>query len=282
MTKKHKMSILPSKNYADTVKPNVANTVSVRKTNQFDGEPAAQATPESTKNHHAKVVGAASATTKRTLPPDESAEPAIPYKTRNTVGKKFADEVSFVVFDLETGGLRYLEHDILQISAICGNKEFNAYVEPTRPISSEASNVNKLTQVNGQLHYHSNPVETIPIMDALQQFMEFLQEIPKPVLVGHYSKKFDLPFLRFYLKGNDMWETFLSVVVGFVDTWIVFRQEFPNRTSYKQVDLVRGLLGEEYEAHSALEDVRALQKLSKLVKEKLLKYRFGAKEIGMR
>ena len=212
MTKIHKMSILPSKNYADTVKPNVANTVSVRKTNQFDGEPAAQATPEGTKNHHAKVVGAASATTKRTLPPDESAEPAIPYKTRNIVGKKFADEVSFVVFDLETGGLRYLEHDILQISAICGDKEFNAYVEPTRPISREASNVNKLTHVNGQLHYHSNPVETIPIMDALQQFLDFLQEIPKPVLVGHYSKKFDLPFLRFYLKENDLWETFLSVV----------------------------------------------------------------------
>ena len=270
-----------SKNSADKVNPDVANRVSVRKSNQIDGEPAAQATPEGTTNHHATGVGAATATTKRTLPPDESAEPAIPYKTRNIVGKRFADEVSFVVFDLETGGLRYLEHDILQISAVCGDKEFNAYVEPTRPISREASNVNKLTHVNGQLHYKRNPVETIPITDALQQFMDFLQEIPKPIPVGHYSKQFDLPFLRFYLKENNMWETFLSVVVGYVDTWIVFRQEFPNRTSYKQVDLVRGLLGEEYEAHSALEDVRALQKLSKLVKEKLLKYRFGAKEIGM-
>ena len=276
------MSIIHSKNYADNVNPDVANTVSVRIANQIDGKTSAQGTREVTTDHHTTGLRAATAAVKRTLPPDESAEPAIPYKTRNIVGKRFADEVSFVVFDLETGGLRYLEHDILQIAAICGDKEFNAYVEPTRPISREASNVNKLTHVNGQLHYKRNPVETIPITDALQHFMEFLQEIPKPVLVGHYSKKFDLPFLRFYLKENDMWETFLSVVVGYVDTWIVFRQEFPNRTSYKQVDLVRGLLGEEYEAHSALEDVRALQKLSKLVKEKLLKYRFGAKEIGMR
>ena len=280
MTKIHKMSIQHSKNYADTVKHDIANTITVRKANQIDGKTSAQPTREGTKNQ-ATGVGAATATRKRTLPPDESAEPAIPYKTRNIVGKKFADEVSFVIFDLETGGLRYLEHDILQISAVCGDKEFDAYVEPTRPISREASNVNKLTHVNGQLHYKRNPVETIPIMDALQQFLEFLQEIPKPVLVGHYSKKFDLPFLKFYLKENDMWETFLSVVVGYIDTWIVFRQEFPNRTSYKQLDLVRSLLGEEYEAHSALEDVRALQKLSKLVKEKLLKYRFGAKEIGM-
>ena len=276
------MSILRSKNYEDNVKPDVTNTVSVRKPNQIDGKTSAKTTRDVTTNHHATGVGAASATTKRTLPPDESAEPAIPYKTRNIVGKRFADEVSFVVFDLETGGLRYLEHDILQVSAICGDKEFDAYVEPTRPISREASNINKLTHVNGQLHYKRNPVETIPITDALQQFMEFLQEMPKPVLVGHYSKKFDLPFLRFYLKENEMWETFLSVVVGYVDTWTVFRHEFPNRTSYKQVDLVKGLLGEEYEAHSALEDVRALQKLSELVKEKLLKYRFGAKEIGMR
>ena len=245
MTKIHKMFNQRSKNYADKVNPDVANTVSVRKANQIDGEPATQTTREVTTNDQA--------TTKRALPSDESAEPAIPYKTRNIVGKKFANEVSFVVFDLETGGFRYLEHDILQISAVCGDKEFNVYVEPTRPISREESNVNKLTHINGQLHYHSNPVETIPIMDALQQFLEFLQEIPKPVLVGHYSKKFDLPFLRFYIKENDLWETFLSAVVGYVDTWIVFRQEFPNRTSYKQVDLVRGLLGEEYEAHSALE-----------------------------
>ena len=99
--------------------------------------------------------------------------------------------------------------------------------------------------------------------------------------MGHYSKKFDLPFLKHYLKENDLWETFLTVVVGYVDTWIVFRQEFPNRSSYKQVDLVRGLLGEDYEAHNALEDARALQKLCELKKEKLLHYKFGAKEIGI-
>ena len=257
------MSIIHSKNYVDNVNPDVANTVSVPIANQIDGKTSAQGTREVTTDHHTTGLRAATAAVKRTLPPDESAEPAIPYKTRNIVGKKFADEVSFVFFDLETGGLRYLEHDILQISAICGDNEFNAYVEPTRPISREASNVNKFTHVNGQLHYKRNPVETVPITDALQQFMEFLQEIPKPILVGHYSKKFDLPFLRFYLKENGMWETFLSVVVGYVDTWIVFRQEFPNRTSYKQVDLVRSLLGEEVRSPQC---TRGCQSITKTIK----------------
>ena len=184
-------------------------------------------------------------------------------------------------FDLESGGLRYLEHDILKISAVCGDKELNIYIEPIKPILREASDVNKLTLENGQLHYKMNPVETAPINQALQQFMEFLQKIPKPILLGHYCKKFDLPFLRFFLEENDLWATFLSVVVRYVDTWIVFKEEFPNMSSYKQVDLVRELLEEEYEAHNALADVRALQKLCELKKDNLLDYRFGAKEIGL-
>ena len=141
-----------------------------------------------------------------------------------------------------------------------------------------------MTIENGRLYYRMNPVKTVPIKEALQRFVEFLRGILKPVLVGHNSKKFDLPFLRFYLKENQMWEAFLSVVEGYVDTVIVFKKEVPNTpsASHKQVDLVKDLLGEEYEAHAALEDVRALQKLSELVKDKLLKYRFGAKEIENR
>ena len=266
----------------------VANAALARNLNQSesDGRTTSQTMIRAvTKDHHATRLGTTSAgvpsTKKRTLLPDTTVKSRIPYKTRNVVGKRFADEVSFVFFDLETGGFRYLEHDILQISAVCGDKEFNVYIEPTRPIPREASNVNKLTLLNGKLHYEMNPVETVPIKEALQQFIKFLREIPKPELVGHYSKKFDLPFLKHYLKENDMWETFQSLVAGYIDTWIAFRQEFPNRSSYKQVDLVRGLLGEEYEAHNALEDARTLQKLCELKKEKLLDYRFGAKEIGI-
>ena len=265
----------------------VTNAASVSKPDQRDGETTTSTTIRVvTTDHHVTKPGAASGATlstrKRVLLPDTTDESAIPYKTRNIIGKRFADQVSFVFFDLETGGFRYLEHDILQISAVCGDKEFNVYMEPTRPIPREASNVNKLTLVNGQLNYKMRPVETVPINQALQQFMEFLQGIPKPVLVAHNSKKFDLPFLKHYLKENDLWATFMSVVIGYVDSWIVFRQEFPNRSSYKQVDLVKDLLGEEYEAHAALADVRALQKLCELKKENLLDYRFGAKEIGLR
>ena len=123
----------------------VANAASVRKPNQRDGQTPSPTTTGAVTTNVGAAHAASLLTRKRTLLPDESAESKIPCKTRNIVGKSFADEVSFVFFDLETGGFQYLEHDILQISAVCGDKELNVYLEPTQPIPREASNVNKLT-----------------------------------------------------------------------------------------------------------------------------------------
>ena len=211
---------------------------------------------------------------KRVLPLDEEKNSSIPYKTRNAVEKDFVHDVSYVMFDIETGGLKYWRCD-LQISAICSTNEFDIYVKPERPIDSGASAVNKLTQVQGNLFYQGNLVHSIPIEDALKKFVDFLENIHKPVLVGHNIKKFDLPFLGFYLKKFGFWKKFVTAVAGFVDTWILFRQEYPGRSSCKQVDLVAGLLGETYEAHNAMEDVKAVQKLCELVKDKLWDNRFG-------
>ena len=141
--------------------------------------------------------------------------------------------------------------------------------------------MNHLTEMNGQLYYKANPVDTVPIDQALRKFIDFLKETDTPILVGHYCKNFDLPFIRFYLNQHDLWKSFISEVKGFADTWEIFKAEFPNRNSYKQVNLVKDFLGETYEAHSALEDVKALKKLSEeKIKDKLLKYRFGAKDMG--
>ena len=55
------------------------------------------------------------------------------------MGQRFAEEASLVFFDLETGGFRYVDHDILQIAAVCGPKAFNVYVKPERKIPPGAS-----------------------------------------------------------------------------------------------------------------------------------------------
>ena len=58
---------------------------------------------------------------------------------------------------------------------------------------------------------------------------------------------------------------YINIIKGFGDTLKLFRIEFPDRKSngltYKQVDLVHGILGKQYKAHCASEDVMALYEL---------------------
>ena len=187
-------------------------------------------------------------------------------------------DVSYVMFDLETGGFSRT-CDILQISAICGNVEFDRYVSPVQPIMEGASTVTKLTVVDGHMFFDGNPVSSIDAKQALLEFIDFLKGIKNPVLVGHNIKSFDLMFMHPHLSRFDEWENFLSVVTGFVDTMFVFKKEFPKQDSYTQANLMNNLLHESYAAHNSLDDVIALAKLSELVKDKFPSYSFGANEI---
>ena len=188
--------------------------------------------------------------------------------------KQVTGDVSYVIFNLETGGLART-FDILQISAIHNSKEFDMYVTPTQNISRAASDVTKLTVLNGQLFHRGNAVTTLSTKDALQGFIKFLTTIQKPVLVWHNIRTFDLIFLYNNLVKCELWESFLSAVVGFIDTLPVFKTEFPKRHSYKQEVLMAELLHESYSAHNALDDVKALQRILGLVESALSQHLFG-------
>ena len=113
----------------------------------------------------------------------------------------------------------------------------------------------------------------------MSEFIAFLKTVKNPVLVGHNIKTFDLVFLYNNLIKCQLWENFLSTVAGFVETLHVFKKEFPRRGSYKQDVFINDLLHEAYSAHNALDDVKALQKLTELVKPAFSKYMFGASVI---
>ena len=172
---------------------------------------------------------------------------------------------SFVLFDMETGGKWHHEDDILQIVAKHGDQLFNVYIQPTKRVRFEVSLVNKLTAVNVddqmKLYHKGIPVGTVNCLDALLQFITFLEDIPNPVLVGHNIRGFDLRFLYVKLKEYGLWEKFTSVVPRFVDTLTAFKKEYPNQGSHTQAALVKEMLGETYEEHNCLEDVKALEKL---------------------
>ena len=167
--------------------------------------------------------------------------------------KQVTSETSHVTFDLETGGLMR-SSDILQISAVNRVMEFNTYITPTWQISKGSSAVTKLRVIYGQLHHDEKVGKTLSIKDALLQFTNFLKAIQSP---GHNIKAFDLVFLFNNLVKCEILEGFLSTVIGFVDTLLVYMKEFPERDCYKQEVLMAELLHETYCPHNALEDVKA-------------------------
>ena len=91
----------------------------------------------------------------------------------------------------------------------------------------------KLSMINGVLYFEGNPVETVTAEEALVQFIDYMWRIKSPVLVGHNIKRFDLRLLHHHLSRYNLWDNFISSVVGFIDTLAVFKKEFPKQSSYK-------------------------------------------------
>ncbi|XP_062590039.1 uncharacterized protein LOC134251653 [Saccostrea cucullata] len=170
---------------------------------------------------------------------------------------------SYMVFDLETTGLARTS-DIVQIAAVCGEREFNMYLTPQSPISLDASAATGLTFVGGVLKHNGKKVDHKEPFEGLQQFVEFLKTVDcKPILVGHNIQCFDLPVLMNQLVKCKLLDSFASTVTGFIDTLQVSRKSFSKDDvkDFKQVTLVNTFIGKDYEAHNAIADVKALREL---------------------
>ncbi|KAL1248053.1 hypothetical protein QQF64_023429 [Cirrhinus molitorella] len=182
------------------------------------------------------------------------------------------DEETPVFFDLETTGLDTSVCDIVQLSAISGDRTFNKYLLPRCTMTDGASRVTGLTVDGPNLLFKRRPVQTVPHSQALRDFITFLKTLNRPFLVGHNSKRFDWPILTRVLDQFDLLEEFEGVVSGCVDTLGLSREMF-RLPRYSQQFLVLHFLQESYGAHDATEDVRTLQKLYRVWKpsEELVK-----------
>ena len=167
----------------------------------------------------------------------------------------------FVFCDIETGSLSACA-DILQISAVCGSETFDQYITPTKPVHPLASAVNQLSAKGRILFYKKKPVPSLPLKDALKQFLEWLQKQgPAILLIGHNFRCFDFPRLFHVLECTGLLHDFKRVCVGCVDSLLTLKEKYPAEESHKQEVLVKKFIGEEYTAHNALADVVSLQKL---------------------
>ena len=86
--------------------------------------------------------------------------------------------------------------------------------------------------------------------------------------MGHNIKNFDNPLVFRDMKTHGFLREFKESLGGFVDTYELFKLAEPGREGrgmYKQETLVKEFLNEPYDAHNGLEDVKALQKLIRVM-----------------
>lgn len=165
------------------------------------------------------------------------------------------DSKRFVVFDLETTGLDYATHDVVEIGAVRVENgeitaEYSTLINPSIPIPADATAVNKIT--NAMLQGQPKIYEALP---------EFLTFVGDDVLAAH-NVRFDYSFL-----SNACMNSRFKVPEKYFDTMALTRY-YPEAGSRKLTALAEAAGVEIETAHRALSDARMTAKLILATNEK--------------
>lgn len=154
----------------------------------------------------------------------------------------------FVVFDLETTGLKSASHEIIEIGAIRVDRDsdehdgFEVLIKPKKKVPKRITELTGITQE--MLEKHGKPLEI-----ALQEFVQFMGQLP---LVS-FNSDFDMMFLRSAIDKalpNHKLPNRVSCALKMA------RRAWPGRSSYRLADLARdGGLSPEG-THRALGDCK--------------------------
>lgn len=188
------------------------------------------------------------------------------------------ERVMYVVFDLETTGVKRRQDEIIEIAAVFLNNfgvaiedaTFDQFVKPTTPIPAYIS---RITGV-----YNTDVKDADPFPIVADAFLRFLLDtvaenqlddntpIDHVVLVGHNARVFDIPFFLHQLdKYNMLDDFFANNKLRFcLDTYQMAKKEIPKEpqvgvpSSYKLAELFQFITGREpITSHRALADVKA-------------------------
>ena len=203
-----------------------------------------------------------------------------PFTSRPTHPKiSFQDTINyeFIVFDTETTSTGK-SAQICQLSALTrSGKSFNEYILPTGNISHHAALINGLSikTINGKrtLLKDNNPVISISLAQCLENFAKFISigdDNSHIVLLGHNSTSFDTPTLL-RSGGLTFKQKLSSLNLFFADSLHLVRSLIKAGNTSLQIDgkackpnqsaVFEALFQEKFEAHDALEDVKALDKI---------------------
>ncbi|XP_042193271.1 protein PML-like [Callorhinchus milii] len=165
---------------------------------------------------------------------------------------------TLVFFDLETTGLDQ-SCEIVQLSAVSGEKLFDKYILPM----SECASVNGMRVVDGTLFLRGKPQPTSSLQEAMAAFLKFLQSVSRPVLIGHNIWRFDCSVIHRVWEKLSMKDQFNECIVGFLDTLWLAKNMISRRAvkSYSLHHLVFTCVRKDFVAKNSLEEVKILQEL---------------------
>ena len=163
----------------------------------------------------------------------------------------------FVVFDLETTGLKPTTEEITEIAAVLVREgeirdSFQTYVNPHKPIPPE---ITELTGISDE-----TVVDAPDLPEALDKFFAFLGD---RVLVAH-NAGFDLSFLKAACKRLEIEREFT-----YIDTLEMSRIMLPHLNRFKLNILAKELQVGPFEHHRASEDAAVLARIWIKLLEKL-------------
>ena len=196
-----------------------------------------------------------------------------------------------ILFDLETTGLP-TDSDITQIATLevfGKGREWSRYLVPNKDIESKASEITGL-QVeetdNGRriLMKGVEEVDAASYEEGLSEFYEYLcdlireQRVVDPnarlILTAHNAERFDAPVLiNAFKKINVTSEELRDSGICFADSLVILRKlrsedhpllthpEEGKKISLGLASIYNHLFGEDYPAHDASEDVKAMKRV---------------------
>ncbi|XP_078277717.1 protein PML-like [Rhinoraja longicauda] len=107
------------------------------------------------------------------------------------------------------------DDDIVQLSAVSGEKVFSEYVMPSKP--TLAPTARGFSAVGGVLYHNGEPLAACSLQYAMDSFLHFLQQLEMPVLAGHGIWTRDSPTLCRVLETLSMKDRFAQCISGFLD-----------------------------------------------------------------
>ncbi|CAB4000413.1 exonuclease R569 [Paramuricea clavata] len=192
---------------------------------------------------------------------------------------------NIVLFDTETNTTGK-QAELCQLAAINQTTlaSFSQYVLPNKNIDKYASRVNNLSikTVDGKrvLSKQSNPVLALTCDEVLSRFIHYLKNSIREcqkltahkvctVLVGHNAKRFDVPVILHNSNSNII-AKFQSLGIFFGDSLSLFeylvkesilKDRNGDSCALNQSAVYKALFDQGFDAHDALENVKALHRI---------------------